>query len=181
MREVLLQLELITNGRTASFEASGSSDPDWTPTLSPDDAPHLYYRARWNAAGDDPERQQRCLDEARRTLLELRHSRGDRRAQETKAERDKRIIDHFEGVDAHEVAIRMRCLLRDVWAARDAAGRDRDRGWRPRTGPRLKTEARRAEVERLAAGGMTAAQIAFTLGVHYDTVRRDLGRKTTPT
>jgi IS30 family transposase len=65
-------------------------------------------------------------------------------------------------------------------AAREADARDRDRGRRPRNGPRLSTAARRAEVERLVAEGMTAAQIAFTLGVHYDTVRRDLGRKTTP-
>jgi hypothetical protein len=179
MREVLVQLELVSNGRTASFDVAGSSDPDWTPALGAGDAPHLHYAAWWNSARDDGERQQ-CLDAARRELLELRHSRGDRRAEESKVERDARIVEKFEGIEAHEVAIRVRCGLRDVWAARDAAGRDRDFGRKPREGPRLDTTDRRAEVERLDREGMSAAQIAFTLGVHYDTVRRDVGRKSTP-
>lgn len=180
MREVLLQLELVTNGRTASFDVAGSSDPDWTPALSAHDAPHLHYAARWNAATTDEQRQ-RCLDDARRELLELRHSRGNRRAEESKADRDKRIVEHFEGIDAHEVAIRVRCGLRDVWHAREQAGRDIAKGRRPRNGHELTADARRVEVQRLDEEGLSARQIAFSLGVHYDTVRRDLGRKTTPT
>lgn len=179
MREVLLQLALTSNGRTASFDVAGSSEPDWTPSLTFGDAPHEYYAAWWERCESDSEREL-CLDAARHELHEVRHSRGDRRVQESKSERDKRIVDGFEGIEAGEVAIRVRCGVRDVWSARDAAGRDRDFGRKPRAGPHLSTVDRRAEVDRLAAEGMSARQIAFALGVHYDTVRRDLGRKISP-
>lgn len=179
MRDVLLQLELVSNGRTASFDVSGSSDPDWAPSLGFGDAPHLFFAEWWARADDDAERE-RCLTAALRELRELRHSSGDRRVEESKAERDQRIIDNFEGIDAHEVAIRVRCGITDVWKARDDAGRDRDRGRLPRAGPKLDTPTRRAEVERLDAEGMSVAQIAFTLGVHYNTIRRDLGKMPMP-
>lgn len=172
MREVLLQLSLLSNGRTSSFEASRSSDPDYTPTLSPGDAPQLYYARRWDAAVDDIERAA-VLKAAQDCLEEERHSQSLSTGGETLAQRNARIVAQGEGWEARDVANHFKCGINDVWKARDAAGRDRDRGERPRE---LGDTDRRAEIERMAGRGMSARQIAFTLGVGYNTVRRDLGR-----
>jgi ATP/maltotriose-dependent transcriptional regulator MalT len=177
MREVLLALAMTSNGRTASFNSSGGSEPDYTPTLGRGDAPHLFFAAAWDAAEGDDARRRRLLQDAQETLKHLLRSSGDPGRVESKADRDARIVEHGEGVAARDVATRFRCGIRDVWNARHEAGRDIELGRRPRNGRELPADARRAEVHRLAADGVSARQIAVSLQLSESTVRRDLGTK----
>src|SRR5687767_4713165 len=102
MRDVLLQLALLSNGRTSSFEASASSDGNPMPSLGPGDDPAGYYAARWERADDDQERAA-VLAEARERLEQERgHGERDRARVrvESKAERDARIVTEGAGWEA---------------------------------------------------------------------------------
>lgn len=177
MREKLLQLALISNGRTQSFAASGGGEPDHTPRLGPEDAPHLHFKARWDAATTDAERQ-KVYDDAAARLRHEQRSSGDRTRVESKAERDARIVDVGEGVAAKDLAIRFRCGVTDVRKAREAAGRETEYGKRPRNGRELSPDQRRAEVHRLVdEEGMSSRQVAVALELSYSTVLRLRGQK----
>lgn len=177
MRDVLLQLALTSNGRTASWDASGSSEADYTPALGVGDAPELYFAAEWDAADSDARREQ-LLEQASGVLKDIRQSSGDPTRVESRADRDARIVEHGEGLPAREVANTFRCGITDVWRAREEDGRETDYGRRPRNGHELSTDERQAEVERLAGEeGMRARQIANALGLSYSTVLRALQRK----
>lgn len=175
-REVLLQLALLSNGRTASWEPSGGGG-DSTPMLGPEDAPHEYFAKRWDRATSYFERE-KILRAAEERLKHERRSRGDRGRVESKADRDARIIEYGEGLPAREVANWARCGIKDVWNAREEAGRDTDRGRKPRNGRALENGERRAEIQRLAEDEqMPARQIANALELSYSTVLRELGQK----
>jgi DNA-binding transcriptional ArsR family regulator len=176
MREVLLQLALTSNGRTSSYNSSGGSEHDYTPTLGAGDAPHLHFARLWNAASSDAQRAE-IFDQAQATLRQVLHSSGDPGRTESKADRDTRIVEVGEALPAREVAYRFHCGIRDVWNARATAGRETEFGRKPRNGRELSPDARRGEVERLAGDGMSARQIAVALDLSYSTVRRDLGAK----
>lgn len=176
MREVLLQLALTSNGRTASYNSSGGSEADYTPTLAAGDAPALHFAALWDRA-ETPERRALILDQARDMLRHVLHSSGDPTRSESKADRDARIVALGEGLPARDVANSFKCGITDVWNARSAAGRETDFGRKPRNGRALSPDERQAEVQRLASGGMRARQIAVALDLSYSTVRRDLGAK----
>jgi hypothetical protein len=180
MRAVLLAFALTSNGATASWDPAGSGDGSDIPALGYGDAPHLYWQARWNEADDDQRGQ--IVNDAEAALDELLHSRGDRAVYESKADRDRRIVEHGEGIAAREVAIWARCGVRDVWSARAAAGRDTEHGrrlpvavatngaGRPRS---IDTDA----VARLTGNGLDAHQVADELGISYSSTLRALGRK----
>jgi transposase len=175
MRDVLLQLALTSNGRTASYASSGGSETDYSPSLSFGDAPHLHFAKLWNAAETDGRREE-VLAEAEETLDAIVRSHGDPGRIETKQELYARIVSEGEGWSARDVATRFRCGISVVWHARAGDGRDIEYGRRPRNGRALTADERQAEVSRLLDEGMSARQIANALRVGYNTVRRDLGR-----
>lgn len=180
MRAVLLAFALTSNGSTASWDPAGSGDGDDIPSLGYGDAPQLYWAHLWNEAETD-ERRANVVRDAEKALDKLHHSCADHAVYETKADRDKRIVKHGEGIDAREVANWARCGITDVWQARAAAGRETEYGrivelptsngaGRPRT---IDTHA----VLRLAGGGLNAHQIADELDISYSSTLRALGRK----
>jgi hypothetical protein len=175
MREVLLQLALTSNGRTSSFNSSGGSQHDYTPTLGAGDAPHLHFAKLWDAAQDDG-RRRTILRDAKDVLKTLRQSRGDRTRVESEKELFTRIVNRGEGIGAQELATRMRCGVTLVRKARAEEGRETEYGRAPRNGHELAPAERAAEVRRLAETGMNARQVALALSLPYNTVRRDLGR-----
>lgn len=181
-----LQLALLPNGAVAQMDAHGSGGyySDRIPTHGEprgplalmDDRyiPHLRWAARWEEARDDDERE-RVIELAARELSHARKSRGGKPTHaETRAERNRRIVEFGEGMKDKEVAIAARCGLRDVHAARRDAGREEQWGRRfaPATG--LSASERRVRVAAAAASGLNAKQISRALGVPYITVRRDL-------
>jgi hypothetical protein len=169
MWAVLTKLELTSNGATASFDAdsgggSARHHSDTIPRLGRHDAPHLFYAVEYDRARTEDE------------LRAITHSRADRAKEETKDQRDQRLVDEGEGFEAIEVARSFNCGVRDVHRAREAAGRDTEWGKAPVNGRELTAEQRVARAREMADRGMTAKQIAFALGRSYNTVRRDLGR-----
>lgn len=176
MREVLLQLALTSNGRTASFDAGGGADPDWTPRLDVDDAPHLYFARRWDSAATGEERA-KVLEAAQERLRHARRSSGVRTAWESKKDRDTRIVNTGEGVAAAELAVHFRCGVSDIRKARHAAGLETEYGRSPRNGRELSAYERHVEVLRLHAQRMSARDIARALQLSYSTVLRELDRK----
>lgn len=183
MREVLLALALTSNGRTATFDSSGGGTPDYVLVddkgrgkLSRGDAPQLYYRAEWERALDRSA-QEAVLDAAQRELDHIRHSQADRDADESKEDRDRRIVKDGRGLPAQEVAVSVRCGIKDVWNARRAAGVDTEFGLESRNGRQMNGAEREDEIKRLTNNGMSAAQVAQALGLSASTVRRALGLK----
>lgn len=176
MADVLLQLGMCAAGRTAAYDSSGGGEFQPVPTLGIGDAPHLHYAELWNRASDDAERRQ-ALEAATKELTTIRKSRGDPTREETAADRDKRILSHGRGISAREVAVWARCGVRDVWNARRVAGVDTEFGLEPHNGRELSPRQREAEIRRLTAAGMNAAQVAGALQISASTVRRALGLK----
>lgn len=181
MWAILTKLELTSNGATASFDAdSGGGSARHheanIPRLGRHDAPHLFYAIEYDRARDDQEREQ-VIERAEDELRAITHSRADRTKEETRDQRDQRMVDDGEGFEAIEVARRFNCGVRDVHRARAAAGRDTQWGKAPVNGRALTVEQRRARAREMEAKGMTGRQIALALKVSYSTVRDDLGRR----
>lgn len=177
IRQVLVKLALLPNGRTSSFDASRTGGGDVPPpSLGFGDAPHRFYGRRFAETSDVDERE-RLLEHAEDALRAETHSQAEPTSIETKAARDERLVRDGEGVPARDVAIAFRTGVMDVRRARRDAGRDPEMGYAPREGEQLDVDDRRAEVRRLAALGMTSRAIAFRLDIARSTVLRDLGRK----
>lgn len=176
MREVLVELALTSNGATASFEASTSGGyyEDTVPELGFHDAPHLHYARKYDEAETNADRLH-VLGQARDELKAIRRSSGDPSREESRAERNARIVEHGAGVLARDVAVWARCGIRDVWAARREAGRDEEWGRETSNGHDLADL--KAEIKRRADGGSPARQIAMQLRISYSTVLRALDRK----
>lgn len=183
-----LQLALLPNGAVARMDANGGGGyyGDRIPTageprgalelLEERYVPHLRWAARWREAVDDAERE-RVVELAELDLSHARKSRGGRPTHaETRAERDRRIVEFGEGLTAREVAIAARCGLRDVLAARRDAGREEQWGRPLLQATSVTAEERRVRVAAAAASGLNGKQISRALGVPYITVRRDLDR-----
>ena len=189
MRDVLLQLAMISQGRTASWNSGGGGEGEHDDAvvnavirgLGRDEDPVGHYARRWDAADSDDEREL-VFHQAAKQLGALRGEGGSVAAHaapaETLEELHARILDVGEGWEAQAVADHFRCGVTTVRKARAAAGRETERGTLPINGRALSREERAAAIQRLAAQGMNATQIARSLdGVSYSTVLRELGTK----
>lgn len=183
MREVLLQLELTSNGRTSTFDAGGGGTPDYSLVddngrgrLDEDDAPHLRHLADWKAAGDDEHARAAALDAAKATLDAIRRSHANPKTVESKEARDRRIVKDGQGWPAREVANSVRCGIKDVWRAREAAGRDAEFGELKRNGRELTRDERNAEILRMHRKGLSGHAIADALNIERSSVRYVLAR-----
>lgn len=178
---VLTKLGMTSNGTTAHMDAdsgggSARHHDSTIPRLGAHDAPHLFYAALWDDAETDEQREQilaRAIDE----LDRIQHSRADRTTEESKEDRDERIVEEGVGFPALEVARHFHCGELDVRRARAAAGCDEDYGQLPIDGKAMPTQERQLRVAAMVGMGMTASQITFALGVSYSTIARDLGRR----
>jgi transposase len=189
MHEVLVQLSLLSQGRTASWNSGGGGEGEHDDAivnavdrgLGRDEDPAGHYARRWDAA-ESAEERERVFDQA---VGHLRSQAGAEAGAaghaapvESEEELHARIVDVGEGWTARSVADHFRCGIRIVWRARKAAGRDIELGKRPRRGGELSREERDAEIERLARDeDMSGLQIAEALQVSYSTVLRVLGTK----
>lgn len=183
MRDVLLQLALTSNGRTSAYDSSGGGTPDYVLVdddgrgkLGASDAPHITFAERWDLAGENEEERASVLARAQATLDAIRKSSADPLAVETKDARDRRIIKEGDGFPARDVANAMRCGIKDVWRAREAAGRDIEFGERRQNGREMPPEQRNAEILRLIRRGLSQREIATRLDIDRGSVRYVLAR-----
>lgn len=189
MREVILALAMTSNGTTTSYDSSGGGAIDYyliddrgRGKGRPGEAPHLVFARRWDAADDDDKRRA-VLDAARNELDRIRRSRAPDPAVleiETKDKRDARIVKDGADFSAQDVAIAMRCGIRDVWSARQAAGLDIEFGRPPVNGRKMTREQRTTEILHLTKLGMNPFQIAKRLGLPNSSVRDTLARRNRP-
>jgi hypothetical protein len=120
-----------------SDRSSGGHHTDIIPRLGRMDAPHLHWRRRRQGAADD-EREE-ILRAAQDELDAIRSTSADPAKVESRPARDRRIVAEGEGWSERDVATRFRCGIRDVWAARRAAGRDEELGLAPSTAAARRT------------------------------------------
>lgn len=178
MRQVLLQLELTSNGATLNYEGSSSGGyygSDAIPALGEHDAPHLFW-ARMYARADTRDGRARVLELARSELKDIMRSRGDPSKEETKEALAARIVEHGEGEPVDVVAVWARCTVTFVRTARREAGREEERGKTPINGRELGAGLA-DEIRRRVETGSSARQVAKALSLSYSTVLRALGQK----
>lgn len=183
MRRVLLELEMTSNGKTASFNSGGRGEFASRPPVSGgcdlrSDPPHIYWRRKWNeATGDDGRR--RVLDGAREELRFLRRAPPPPRdlREETEEERDERLLRDGDGWRVEEVATAFKMTPSAVRRVRRQHGRDPERGTDdvdlPMPYGSLEERRRRAR-HLVYERGLSMRAAALKMGVSHETVRRDL-------
>lgn len=128
-REVLARLEMLAQGTTQRFDASGGGTGDHMPIALPDrEYPHLYWRIRILDARDDYARRKALegaieeLDGWRRRVVWTNSTI------ETWDELVSRIVEEGSGWSVREVANHCRCSERQVVRARNESGVSVDKG-----------------------------------------------------
>lgn len=176
MRRVLAELELCSHVPAAGYQPMGRSGKAEA-SIPTGDLGHERYRHAYNTAGTDQKRA-RVLEDAKAELAAMRKRSARAVAEETRADRDQRIVSEGEGFTTGEVARAFRCGERDVRTARKAHGRDPDTG-KPLPGVPVGMDVleRRRQVNELREQGMSVRAIAMRLGVPRATVHRDLDRE----
>jgi hypothetical protein len=179
MCQVLLELEMVSHGTVQRIGHStrGEGENPWPAGCK--GAEFLWFRGRWNAAFTD-EARRKLLAEARDSLERLTGRSRDvkiRQAlavEESKDDRDSRIVELGEGWSTKDAAIHFRVAEADVRRARLGAGREPVLGLLVvvRTAKPDELERVRALKER----GMTERQIVSVTRIPKSTVRRLLGR-----
>ena len=178
LRELLARLELTAAGTITSYSPSGrggagsrppTTGDDWPPFLlledriaHAEDLVQLRAAARWGEA--------RLKATVRGPRVKV--------AEETRAERTERIVELGEGFPAHVVASSLGYTIKQVYEARAAEDRDLLDGKRRRPEVVLTPAQRRERARKMREQGISYTRIGEQLGVHPDTVRRDLGVKT---
>lgn len=178
-RNVLANLELLMHGKTASFDAptSGSRERDPRPQ-GESHPPHLRFRALWVDCGEDVGCRLEVLETAQKTLEGAKKRPKPPEVDGwTREVRFKEILKEGAGWPVQEVAVALNVPASEVREARKLADLNPETGLAFREILDRSAEERKREAERMRRTGMKATQIALVLGVHPDTVRRDLGRK----
>lgn len=159
-RQVLAELELLPHGKTQSFNATTKGGEKQNPFPQGEAHPPAdYWRSRFLAAS--PGELAGMVDAARLELQAFKRRDPEVVVQEESVEDwEKRLVKDGEGFDAGSVAVRFRCLVRDVTRLRAKHGRD------PNTG--------QARIIELRASGMSVRQIAELTGVSKSSVARVL-------
>jgi hypothetical protein len=179
--QVLLNLELVSSGTVQRIGHStrGEGENPWPAGCK--GAEFLWFRGRWNAAYTDDARR-KVLAEARDALRCLT-GRDERTkilqalaVEESKDDRDARIVKQGEGWSTKDAAIHFRVAEADVRRARLGADPPRE----PALGLLVVARTEKLdELERVRAlkeRGMTERQIVSVTRIPKSTVRRLLGR-----
>lgn len=181
-RKVLIGLELVSHGATASvgYSTGGKSDEIVLPEGCAG-AEHLHWRWAWNAAKTDDGRQavlraakgelERLTGHSAEVKSKQRQSTG-----ETHGELCDRIVKEGEGYTTNEAAVHFRCLERTVRQARKNGERDPDRGYETATSRSRVDEKASARARDLRSQGISERNIAMITGLHKTQVRRALGK-----
>jgi hypothetical protein len=171
IRQVCAELELLSHGKTVSYNSSGRGESDAVVPQGEASPPHLEYKARWTDAPDDHHRQ-RVLDEARQYLRAWK--KREEPAEGDGSTEDDWIVRDGEGYEAEQVARKFNTTVSRVRKLRMADDRDTEFGLPTRFAPRQAATPER--IQNLADQGCTERQIAFQAGVSKTTVRRALGK-----
>lgn len=182
MRTLLMRLALTSEGSTATMDADrgGGSARHYGSSMLAGTLrggqPHKHYQRLYNAARTRAEKEI-VRDDAQRELDAITNSPPPSTTFETLEEKRAWIVEHCEGLTTQQAAIRAYTGVSTVYSARVAAGREPDRGREPNKIRYESAAERRKLVRQLADDDMSARSIATFLGLSYNTVRRDLGKR----
>lgn len=190
--QTLAEMTLLSYGPVSRFDKSGGRSSEHPGGRRPqgDSNPlhHEYAKRYARARETDEETEQRegastrrarrrVLDEAREALESVLRRPESAYTEETAEQRDQRMIDDYAGWPAKDVALKMHCTPTHVRKIRMNRALDPDTGQEREEVPSMTAAERAEKARRMKDQGMSAKRIALVLGVHYDTVRRDLGKK----
>jgi DNA-binding NarL/FixJ family response regulator len=183
IRKALLQLAMTSNGNTAKMDANrgGGSARHYADALlvgwlDPLDAPHQRYLDLYMHETTN-EGRAAVIALAEDELDRIRISRGHAGVAETLDDFYDRIVLVGEDWPAAIVAVNVRTSVLIVRRARKERGRDQETGKPVEDSSGLGRQERQRRVRQLASQGRNAREIAHALGIPYNTVRRDLGKK----
>lgn len=177
-KAVCAKMTLLLYGPTQVFDKSGGRSSEHPGGRRPtgDSYPlHEEFSEKYAQASTKAERAQVLAEaiEARQKVLKGPQERPE----ETPEQREQRMIDDYAGWPAKDVALAMRTSASEVRHARAKRALDPDTGQDREEVPSMSAAERAEKARRMKDQGMSAKRIALVLGVHYDTVRRDLGKK----
>lgn len=177
--QVLAEMTLLSYGPVSRFDKSGGRSSEHPGGRRPqgDGNPlHREYAEKYARAANRAERAE-TLHDAREALQAVLKRAEGAYEEETAEERDQRMIDDYSGWPAKDVALKMHCTPTHVRKVRMNRALDPDTGQEREEIPTMTAAERQEKARRMKDQGMSAKRIALVLGVHYDTVRRDLGKK----
>ncbi len=162
--EVWLQYGSTTNYET---EPSHGGDVSSGRPSGDENPPHLFWQERWKEAGN----RRKVWEEAWEELLSLSQRKVVEYKEETRAERDARILKEGEGWSVKDIEYHFKLPARTIRAIRTQAGMTPETGM-PTSVSRMKKEMDKPEwVRELAAKGLTERQISMITEVPKTTVR----------
>jgi hypothetical protein len=165
MRSVLAQLELLSHGKTQSFNATARGESETARPFGELNPPHEEFRERWNGA--PAERRPEVLKEAREALDTWK---GIGRAQEAQEwDEEGWIIDDGEGLSPVECAWRFNTSAQRIRKVRVAKGREAEFGKEPRVPERDDLDGK---VLELFGKGMSTRAIALIVRKPKSEVQR---------
>jgi hypothetical protein len=161
MKQLLLQMLLVSEGTTANLNATGKGESENPLPVGGHDTLCDYWTARWAA-----EPTQETVGAAREALEG--YLRGPEDRPEQQGDMDQWIVEDAEGLSVVDAARKFNTLPRHVRRARLAGGRESEFGLRLE----LVVEDRSERVLFLASRGCSVRQIELQTAVPRETVRR---------
>lgn len=196
-RQILAELELLSNVSAASYESNGHSIPHSTPPPGvrldggSRQPPHEYWRERWGRAVRDDEEwtierelvnceeivkhRKSVIKEAQADLDSYRKRTEGAVVGETERDLEARIVREGEGWSVEQVAQHCRCTVTFARKARLKAGVSTQTGKAP-DGVSIDMEDQRQKAREYAENGYTERQIAMLTKLSKSSVRRALGK-----
>lgn len=181
MRQVLVQLELCSNGTTTAYNPAGggghSKKPGGERPRGGDSAPHLYWHQQYIACNDDTARST-VLDDAERELAQItgRGVSAHQRPSETPEEARAAVLDATHGwrpEDATRSASARGISARTLRRWRREANRDPETGEPQHERLNLDDKSARLMARRLVHSlGYSQRAAAARLGVNQSTISR---------
>lgn len=171
VRQVLAELELLSHGKTVSYNPSTSGGHSGSkPPTGESEPPHLVFKARFEACQSVSEAL-RVLDEAQAELDSLRKRTTPVQGLDGEELLRRQILEDHVGNSAAEVAIRLYCTTSKVRKIRGDAMCDPESGIELLPVAGLPT-GRANQAAHLHEMGYSQQEIADRLGVSQATVSR---------
>jgi hypothetical protein len=171
MRQLLISLEMTSNGTTAKWNPAGGQDDAEGPPggINP---PHLLFHWRYTCCWGDTGRAA-VLKEAATELDRIRGTYDRKPATpETLSQRNQRMLEEGAGWEPRVVARNFRCAERDVIKARLCAGLTADYGTAPDPEPEPIDQLDKAR--QMRRRGMSFRAIEQVTRVSKSTLERHL-------
>jgi hypothetical protein len=178
--DILRRLERLSWGSTTAWNASTARGKPGSRALTfgHDLPPHEHYRREYERKKTDAGRDIVITDARRELYTWMKRPGGIKYREPAWNTVADEIRKEGRGDLPEVVALAKRVTPSMVRKARNEEGLNPETGLEmaPLSGCEMPAEERRATVIQMVGKGLSAKAVALRLGVHYNTVRRDLAR-----